>query len=237
MRILYVKMIYPAPEREADFTGKKEEDTEMINRKVSGGTETVECRFDSTLAGYHILKEVVKAKDEGVKFDAVRIGCMSDPAADELRELLDVPVTGPLRTAIHLASLLANKFSIVTLNEYSVPAQRELVLKYGFGNKLASVRHISSSVKELHEHIEEPYLTEKFVSVAKKCIEEDGAEAIIPGCGGFSPIAENLVKALAPYIYIDTTEAEIRMLELLHKMGLKQSKKSYPNISPKKRTL
>ena len=162
MRMPYIKMVYPSPKREIDLTGKKEAETEMIRRAVTGGTPTIESRFEATVAAHYVLKEAVKATEEGVEFDGVQIGCIGDAGAEELRELLDVPVLGPLRTAIHLASMLAHKFSIVTVNEHILPQQRDLVYRYGFGDKLASIRHINSTVKELHEHMGEPHLTEKF---------------------------------------------------------------------------
>lgn len=115
IRILSIGSIYEFTseqlviQKKEDYLAKKKDpDTEIIRRMVKGGTTIIESRLDRIIAGYHVVKEALKAKEE-LDFDAIFVRCFADPAIDELRELFDVPVLGSFQACAYIASLLGHK--------------------------------------------------------------------------------------------------------------------------------
>jgi len=133
-----------------------------------------------------IVQNAYRAEKNG--YDAFIIGCAMDAGLQEARGLVNIPVVAATESASHLASILGNKFSIITLEPSGVKQLKNIVQSYGLGDKLASVRFPSSFI----EH--EPYELmsggeegeRKFVEIAtaemSKAVAEDGAEALILGC-------------------------------------------------------
>jgi allantoin racemase len=235
IRILSIGNVYGyAPgvsERvEANLATKKDPDTEIIRRQVKRGTTLIASRADKLIAGYNVVVEALQARTE-IDFDAIFVGCFADTGIVELRELFDVPVMGPYQACVHVAALLGRRFSIVTVSNYARETMEDLAAYYGVKEKLASVRYLEMTPLELGKHVEEHSVADDFVQVAKQCVEEDGADVILPGCGYFSYNIDN-IRAKLTAVVLDPTEVPIRMLETLVKMRLRHSKTVYPAPAP-----
>jgi Asp/Glu/hydantoin racemase len=58
-----------------------------------------------------------------------------------------------------------------------------------------------------------------FIKAARKAVEEDGAEVIVPGCGYFSELAEEVQKDVDVPV-LDNVGVALKMAELLAYLGL-----------------
>lgn len=89
-------------DRQALAAALKEETgglVELESRIVEGGSESIECFYDSALAAPYILKLVQQGEKDG--FDAIVLDCFLDPALSECRELVRIPVMGHASPAVH----------------------------------------------------------------------------------------------------------------------------------------
>ena len=124
----------------------------------------------------------IKAEKEG--YDAVVLSCMLDPGLLEARNVVDIPVTAAFEASAHLACMMAKRYSVVTTDAMTGSGiDMRLVDFYGVRQKLASIRWINITANQLYPEItptEE--VARRVTAVSKKCVEEDGAELIIPGC-------------------------------------------------------
>jgi len=128
-----------------------------------------------------VTERVLRAQDEG--FDAVFICCCYDPGLGEAREVADIIVTGAFESGAHYVNRIAQRYSVIATEPKTVHCYRELAQLYGTDSKLASVRHIDLSARESYEDSTDPaVLVQRTLDVAKRCIEDDGAEAILMGC-------------------------------------------------------
>lgn len=128
-----------------------------------------------------VVKRVLRAQDEG--FDAVFICCCYDPGLAEARELADIPVTAAFEAGAHHVNLIAQKYSVIATEYKTVHCYWELAQLYGTNSKLVSVRHIGLSARDSYPDQTRPEeVVERTLQVARKCVEEDGAEAILMGC-------------------------------------------------------
>jgi allantoin racemase len=113
-----------------------------------------------------------------------------------------------------------------------IPRKERQVRAYGFGDKLASIRAVASSVSEVKA---EPTKTiEAVVRESKKAINEDGAQVIIQMCGAMVDYYDEIKRQLETPV-VEPVRTALKFAETLVRLGLKQSKISYPTPREKKR--
>lgn len=196
------------------------ESTQIIACTPEHGPKSIECAFDEVIASAALLDLIEQGKQQGV--DAHIIACFGDPALDAARELADAPVIGIAEAGFHMASLISQRFGVVTTLSRTLPASEHLLQKYGHKHHCSGVRASDIPVLALENIEPEAYQLLKAECLA--AIEQDGAEAIVLGCAGMS----NLVKQLSlelPVPIIDGVTAAVKLAESLHQLGLQTSKK------------
>ncbi len=123
---------------------------------------------------------LLKGLRHSAGYDAVTIGCFGDPGLSEIRQAANVPVLGPGISAIYAASLLADRFSILSPVDSSVPSTLSQVERYGFLGRLASVKPLNIPVLTIRQ--DRDLVVGIAAQVGRECVEADGAEAVILGC-------------------------------------------------------
>jgi len=201
----------------------KREDTEITVVSLEKGPASIESAYDEEIAAPWILEKVKEAEEK--KFDAVIIDCMGDPALDAARELVSIPVIGPAQASMSLASMLGERFSVVTVLRNVVPLFWRLARKYGFESRLSSVRYIEIPVLEIEK--KKVDVETKLINESKKAIEEDGTDVIILGCTGFIGLARKIQETLHVPV-IDPAPAALKLAESLIDLKLTTSKLAYP---------
>lgn len=196
----------------------------------STGPESVRNEFDLALVVPGTLRAALDAEKNGA--DAVVIDCMGDPGLRACKELLSIPVVGSAEPAFHVASTLADKFSIITTGSSVHAMMQNLALLYGVDKKLASIRTI-----ELHPKAD--YYDEKvidsLVGQLVRVIEDDNAGCVVWGSGrliGFSdPVSKKLKEKKGYQIpIVEPLSTAIYFAKMLLDSGLTQS--SVPFATP-----
>jgi len=86
--------------------------TEIVAVSPAMGPVSIECHYDEAVSALGVLDEVRKGEREG--FDGYIIACFGDPGLLAAREVARGPVIGIAEAAMHMASLIATGFSVVT---------------------------------------------------------------------------------------------------------------------------
>ncbi|MBW2123535.1 MAG: aspartate/glutamate racemase family protein, partial [Deltaproteobacteria bacterium] len=160
----------------------KRPDTELAVLCPERGPDTIESAYDEAIAVPPTLDLVRKANREG--YDAVILACFSDPGLEAAKEISEIPVIGIEESSLHMAAMLGAKFSVITPRKERIPSKREHVHMRGLDHFLASIRSLDLSVAETDA---DPEKTKRRVfEVARRAVEEDGAEVIILGCAGMA---------------------------------------------------
>lgn len=210
----------------------KRKDTEISIVSLEKGPASIESAYDEEIAAPWILEKVKEAEER--KFDAIIIDCMGDPALDAARELVSIPVIGPAQASMLLASMLGERFSIVTVLKNVVPLFWRSARKYGFESKLSSIRYVEVPVLEIEKKKVE--VETKLINESKKAIEEDGADVIILGCTGFIGMARKMQETLHIPV-VDPAPAALKLAESLIDLKLSISKLAYPKPPLKERKI
>ncbi|APZ43752.1 aspartate/glutamate racemase family protein [Acidihalobacter ferrooxydans] len=184
------------------------------------GPESIESHVDEVLAGAAVLDRIAEGVAAG--FDAHIIACFGDPALLAARELARGPVIGIAEAAMHAATLVATRFSIVTsLGRTAIQAE-ELLLRYGFERHCRRIRAVDLPVLELAEE-DGCSAAEQIAKECRRARDEDAIGAIVLGCAGMGMHAAPLSAELGLPV-IDGVGVAVRMAEALVGAGLFTSK-------------
>lgn len=127
------------------------------------------------------LEKAMWAEDQG--YHAVFISCNLDIGLYEARQLLDIPVTATLESAALVAHMMGAAYSLVTVDRQNGSIQKMLLERYGLDQHLVSQRPFGIDASDLYVDRTAPAdIVSSVVEAARACVEQDGAEVVIPGC-------------------------------------------------------
>ncbi|WP_282062982.1 aspartate/glutamate racemase family protein [Roseobacter litoralis] len=192
-------------------------DTEIVATNSQSGPASIQGFLDVATCVPGLLEEIARHPD----VDAIVIACFDDTGLDAVRTQVSVPVLGIGEAAYHAASMIANKFSVITTLSRSVPGLENNLMKYGLAQKCARVRATDIPVLKLEEG--DPATLYKIRSEIRLAIEQDGAEAIVLGCAGMADLMSDLSAEFGLPV-IDGVAAGITFVEALVNNGLSTSK-------------
>ncbi len=194
-------------------------------RKEAGPTTLVDVCSLPGIGPQHLewnaLEAVVAGPTMGVirwaseieGYDAAVIGCFYDPFLRGARELAgSMAVTAPAEACVHIAATIGEQFSVLVGRRKWIPEMHENVVKYGFGDHLASFRVLDMSVEEFQA---EPSETQQRILLeAERAVADDRADAVILGCtiefGFYREVQEKIGVPV-----IDAITAPLRYAEFL----------------------
>lgn len=183
------------------------------------GPASIEGFYDEAISALGVIDEVRRGADAG--YDAYVIACFGDPGLYAAREVATGPVVGIAEAAFHFASLLAPRFSVVTTLARTIFIAEELLMRYGFSHQCRRVRAAELPVLALEEDPAAAFRIIRAESV--RALQEDGAEAIVLGCGGMAKLCADLSADLGVPV-IDGVVAAVKLAEGLAAAGLRTSK-------------
>ena len=193
--------------------------TEITAVNPANAPLSIEGYFDEAMCLQGLLEEVKKGEREG--YDGFIIACFDDTGLGACREIATGPVLGICEAGMHVASMLATRFSVVTTLPRSVPIIEDLALLYGMERRCQKVRAADIPVLAL----EEPgsAARDKVREEIIKAREQDGCEAVLLGCAGMADLTSWLTEETGLPV-IDGVVAAVKMIEALVGAGLKTSK-------------
>jgi len=197
----------------------KHPDTELTVVNPEHGPISIESVYDEALATPPTLELVRRANEED--YDAVVLACFSDPGLDAAKEISNIPVVGIEEATLHVAAMLGHKFSITTTFCNRAPIRELHVRQHGLENAYASTLVMNMAVLEMDANPEEAKT--RILELARRAVEEQGAEVIILGCAGLTGYAEDIGRELG-VVVLDPTSVAFKMAEMIADLGLQHSK-------------
>ena len=191
--------------------------TEIIALNPAHGPASIEGFYDEAMS----LAGLLALIDAHPGADAIIIACFDDTGLDAARCLTDRPVIGIGEAAYHMASMVSNKFSVVTTLARSVPALEHNLHRYGLWARCARVRSSEVAVLELEQPGSDARV--RISAEIRRAIEEDRAEAIVLGCAGMTDLADAL--ALEHRLpVLDGVSCAVVLAEGMVRAGLRTSR-------------
>lgn len=191
--------------------------TEIVAVNPAHGPASIEGFYDEAMSLAGMLDVIRTAQG----FDAVVIACFDDTGLDAARCLTDRPVIGIGEAGYHMASMISNKFSVVTTLARSVPALEHNLHRYGLMARCVRVRASDVAVLEL-EHPGSDACTRISAEIGR-AVAEDRAEAIVLGCAGMADLAGSLAQEHGLPV-LDGVTCAIGLAEAMVRLGIKTSR-------------
>jgi allantoin racemase len=212
----------------ADQLKGPETKVEAIN--PPSGPNTLDCTYDILLCAQPSLETIINNQD---RFDGFIIACFTDhPVIYAAREITSKPVIGIMEAALYVACMLGRSFSIVTPPDRLKGLLLDGLDKYGLTKRCASVRTLGMAVADL-KSASPDVVRSRIEEKAREAIEEDGAEVIVLGCGGFAGLDKELQHKLGVPV-IEGVSAALKIMEALLGYGVTTSKNlTYSQPDPK----
>ncbi len=127
------------------------------------------------------IDRAIEAERQG--YDAIFISCNLDIGLYECRQMCNIPVTATLEAAALTAHSMGRRFSLLSVDDQNGQIQRMLLEQYQLAQGLVSVRSFDIDATDLYADRSSPEeISTKVLSVARRCIDEDGADVLISGC-------------------------------------------------------
>jgi allantoin racemase len=193
--------------------------TEILAATSPTGPVSIEGHYDEAVSVIGVLEEVHRGEAEGV--DAYVIACFGDPGLLAAREIARGPVLGIAEAAMHLASLVATGFSIVTTLGRTRIIAEHLVHRYGMEPICRGIRSTELAVLDLEDPASDARAV--IIEECRHALAEDGSGAIVLGCAGMADLVAAVERELGVPV-VDGVAAAVKLAECLVSLGLRTSK-------------
>jgi allantoin racemase len=194
--------------------------TEIIGVSPAMGPPSIEGYYDEALATPGLLAEVLKGERSGC--DGYVIACFGDPGLQAAREIARGPVVGIAEASMHVASLVAPSFSVVTTLGRTCGMAWHLAERYGMKRFCRNVRAVEIGVLGLEDSASDA--RRRIIEECQRALDEDGSTAIVLGCAGMVDLSYAISEKInAPVV--EGVTAAVKLVEALVTLGLVTAKR------------
>jgi len=188
-----------------DSTAKKyaSPGTEITTVNPADGPDFIANAYHAALQAPKVIDLIEKNK---MNYDHFIIACGADPGLEACR-IVTKNVIGIGEAAIMTACAVAKRFSFLTVIKGGTPSVLERLRCLSIDqSRCASVRVVGSGtsdeiVKKRKERLD------VYCQVGQKCVEEDGAGALILTCAGMCDLKERLEERLKIPVFTGVVSA------------------------------
>lgn len=209
---------------------------------------TAESRDEESRANMSagLIKKAKEYSEMG-KHDAIVFTGGTDPAFPASRLASKIPVVGSLHSCLHVASLIGERCSHVTLSASSSLASKHCAETYGFGNKLVSARFVNYSTTYVYKLLlkykdnwdarvkdaDIKRVIEDLTAQALAAIEKERVDCLVISVEPIEALEEELRRRLDEAGYdeiplVSGFSAALEMAKAMVNMKLTQAPRAYP---------
>jgi allantoin racemase len=190
-------------------------DTELVIRHLVNSPENIDYYWPKALVEEEVYEHAMAAEAEG--FDAIIVGCCYDPGVRVARELVDIPVIGPLEASLQMAGYFGHSTTVVTDHRKAVPYIKDLVRLYGYDHFSKDVDCIDWWVTDMIKSPDET--AEDAFAKVTAFAEQLKVESVILGCTIIAGCLERAIrrgrKEFLTFPIVNPNLAALKMAEAL----------------------
>lgn len=193
--------------------------TEILAVQPAWGPSSAEGFMESFLTAAAVI-ETVAAYDATEDFDAVVMAGFGEHGREGVRQVVEVPVVDVTEASAYLASLVCDRFAVVTTLSSTIPGIRQSLESAGILGRCAAIAATDTPVLAIHE--DAAAAVDALAGVAVPLIEA-GADGIVLGCAGFAGLDRALEERLGVPV-LDPVASAVAVAEALVQLGKRTSK-------------
>jgi Asp/Glu/hydantoin racemase len=197
-------------------------------------SEVLKYPYVAAMTEQFILDNALRAQSEG--YDVFAIGSVQDPALEQARALLDIPVVGYGESAMHFACCLSTRFAVLVFEPGFDQMMDLRIQRLGLATRALPTVLIDASFDQVSRGLSDgERIVEVFTHAARRAIEQ-GAEAIIPGQLYLSEaVARAGLTRIDDVPIVDGLSANLKMAEAmadLKALGIGVTRRGYLHARP-----
>ncbi|WP_279838921.1 aspartate/glutamate racemase family protein [Cobetia sp. 1AS1] len=159
------------------------------------GAPSIETAVEEAMAVVALLALIARDREgllETPPADGYLLACFGDPGLEAARELSPVPVIGIAQAAMHMATLAAPSFAIVTSMTSTLPMSEQLLERYAMRPLCKALLACDVPVLALSEARTPP------APLLERCehARASGAGSIVLGCAAMGPLRDAIASEL-----------------------------------------
>jgi allantoin racemase len=188
-------------------------------------------QVNSLSAGPLVAEVAEKAEADGC--DAVVPFGTLDAGVELARNLVRIPVVGAGQAVMHLAVQLSNRLGVIAYEEKSIPFMRKQMHAWRVSDSVVAIRSVEIPLAESTKN--RAAMRERFIKIARDLIDSHDAEVIVPMGVTMVPVQyspQEFEKELGVPV-MDALKTSIQTAEMMVRMGLSHSTKTYPRPAVK----
>ena len=165
-----------------------------------------------------VLNKMMQAEQQG--YDAIAIGCFLDPAMQEARELLKIPVFGLGETSMLTACMYGHKFSGVAFHSKQSQYYDRKAFEYGLASRHVPFGDLGIDFREVQNAFTSPgQMRERFIGEARR-LAAQGAEVILAACATVNAVIrrEN-INEVDGALVLDCNAVLLKMTEAMAELS------------------
>ena len=167
----------------------KRPDTEVHINGVDDGSMDLHYNAVVAVNSYGpggVLNKIIQAGDQ--HYDAVAIGCFLDPAMQEAREVVSIPVFGLGETSMLVSCMYGHKFSGVAFHSKQAQYYDRKAFEYGLASRHIPFGHLGIDFNQVQTAFTSPgEMTGNFIRESRR-LAAQGAEVILAACATVNAI-------------------------------------------------
>jgi allantoin racemase len=153
-------------------------DTDLVITHLEGCPSDPDYFYPKHLAESALFEEVMRSEE--LQFDAVIVGCCYDMGVRVSRELVDIPIVGPMEASLQMAAYFGRSVAIVTDHLKACEYMRDYAQVTGLGNNIRGFEVIDWYIRDMINDVDA--VARDVLDMTKRTVEKTGAEAIILNC-------------------------------------------------------
>ncbi|TMA85151.1 MAG: hypothetical protein E6J74_33350 [Deltaproteobacteria bacterium] len=235
MKLMVVMGEYPPEEDERR--------RQAVLKCASPGTEIGFCVIKATFfrrsnsqvnslsAGPLVAEVAQKAETDG--YDALVPFGTLDAGVELARNLVRIPIVGAGQSVLHLGAQLSSRLGVIAYEDKSIPFMRKQMHAWRVADSVVAIRGIGIPLPESTKS--RGAMRERFIKVARDLIDNHDAEIIVPMGVTMVPVQyspQEFEEELGVPV-MDALKTSIQTAEMMVRMGLTHSTKTYPPATTK----
>ncbi len=186
---------------------------------IEEGYETLETVTDESFMVPDIIRKIIKAEKDG--FDGVYVNCAADPGVFQAKELVKIPVVGPLSCSILLSGFVGRNITIMSVSSINRECEEYWIERTGLSSLVSNLRFPELTIMDFMDYKSS---LEKTYKACRETVENDNCDVIILGCSTFFRMKTELENKLRQdNIHVQLVEpikGSLKMLKILIEMNL-----------------
>jgi len=169
-----------------------------------------------------ILKAIQDSADEGA--DAAIVYCFGEPGVEQAKSRVSIPVFGIASPAMHMASQLGCRFSVIASMQAHCPLINALAERFGLITRMSDPVSINISPNELINNDE--LLFVRVTEVIKQCFEKDHVNVFVLGCGSMQLKGRKIQQLIKAQLGYDIIVIDPLLAAIYFTMGVVKMKRT-----------